>query len=51
MFNLAISNLILSILGTFRGLGILFPIFVIEGDNSRQNNLCGAYAIALNTLG
>ena len=51
MFNLAVSNLILSLLGVFRGLGIMFPIFVIAGDNNRPNSLCGAFAIALNTLG
>ena len=51
MFNLAVSNLILSVLGTFRGLGIISPIFVRNGDNSDPNALCGAYAIALNTLG
>ncbi|KAL5252364.1 hypothetical protein ACHWQZ_G015213 [Mnemiopsis leidyi] len=52
MFNLAIINTILSVLGVFRGIGIFYPgVFVEDLVNFKANQLCVVYEIILNTFG
>ena len=50
LLNVAINDLLMSLVGMFRGLGIVSSIFRDPAVESEVNDFCPAYAIFMNSV-
>ena len=50
LLNVAINDLLMSLVGMFRGLGIVSSIFLNPAVENEVNGFCPAYAIFMNSV-